>query len=454
MNEQNELFGDRPTIELLQWLARGSLKQNLERAVRLWVWLRCLYGDLGENLSLSDPFTYPQWRDAFFTGDLHQQWQKTPPLHDPNCPCALTIADWLFNRDTGLPEKEWLESLEQHASVPKNISQLLQRRLFAITPRSLSNDLQILVKLGWLNRREKAYERVKDWPARPKTEKQIRPSASLTAYELNFLSHPDLAAIADNFSSIIKGTQRFFLQVDYVLPDSKVDRVDDLQAQLREIWEKDPVPCLLLRYQSPKFPQVASCIVYPVCIYYVQRAVYLVAWGQTPAGEADWRNYRLERIKGEFVSLDWTDPQIPEFLLRRHRQGTLPSPDYIQEQMADAWGFDFYQPASPMLLRFDRLYHRGYIKGTVRHETFQQISSRQAIHMIEQLDRPEEKQMLLNIVSSHSEDAYYTASYRERDPNVIQRLVAWRYHVEVLLPGKLRQAIANDIYKTWELYRN
>jgi len=31
-------------VELLRWL-RGSLKQNLLRAIRLWVWLRSVYGD-------------------------------------------------------------------------------------------------------------------------------------------------------------------------------------------------------------------------------------------------------------------------------------------------------------------------------------------------------------------------------------------------------------------------
>ena len=61
------IFGDPPSVELLQWLARSSLKQNLVRAVRLWVWLRSLYGDETERLDLLDSFTYAQWRDAFFS---------------------------------------------------------------------------------------------------------------------------------------------------------------------------------------------------------------------------------------------------------------------------------------------------------------------------------------------------------------------------------------------------
>ncbi|MFN6540716.1 MAG: hypothetical protein RM021_030850 [Nostoc sp. EkiNYC01] len=36
---------DVPYVELLQWLARGLLKQNLLQAIRLWVWLRSLFED-------------------------------------------------------------------------------------------------------------------------------------------------------------------------------------------------------------------------------------------------------------------------------------------------------------------------------------------------------------------------------------------------------------------------
>lgn len=50
-----------PTIPLLQWLARGSLKQNLLQAIRLWVWLRLLYGCSDDQLALPAPFAYADW---------------------------------------------------------------------------------------------------------------------------------------------------------------------------------------------------------------------------------------------------------------------------------------------------------------------------------------------------------------------------------------------------------
>jgi hypothetical protein len=67
MSEQ--IFSARPNVELLQWLARGSLKQNLLRAIRLWVWLQFLYGEVLDRSRPSDPFTYASWRDVFFNSN-------------------------------------------------------------------------------------------------------------------------------------------------------------------------------------------------------------------------------------------------------------------------------------------------------------------------------------------------------------------------------------------------
>ena len=62
-------FEASPQPELLQWLARGSLKQNLLRAIRLWVWLHSLYGNKQHRLLLDEPFTFADWRNAFFSAN-------------------------------------------------------------------------------------------------------------------------------------------------------------------------------------------------------------------------------------------------------------------------------------------------------------------------------------------------------------------------------------------------
>jgi CRISPR-associated protein (TIGR03985 family) len=50
------------------------------------------------------------------------------------------------------------------------------------------------------------------------------------------------------------------------------------------------------------------------------------------------------------------------------------------------------------------------------------------------------------------QDAYYTALYRQHDPNVHQRLRAWRPHVEVLLPWSLRQQFGAEAHQEAAFY--
>ncbi len=447
-------FSDRPHVELLQWLARGSLKQNLLRAIRLWVWLRALYGDDKDHLLLNAPFTFADWRDTFFS-PTHPRGDAIPTLHDFDCACARTTAAWLFDAKTELPEPEWRQSLQQHDAIPEaTLDELLQCRLFAVTRRSLFADLQILTELSWLKRQGQKYYRVPDLPNRPTGRSLELGSTRLSDYGLNFLK-PDLATIAHSLSQPIGGVRRFFLEVDYVVPHTALDRVDDWQDKLRRLWEQNPVPPVQLTYNSAKLGALVKCIVYAVCIYYARRAVYLCAFGQTPTRQGEWYNYRLDRIQ-KMNDLEWTNPDIPQLLLQRFGQRNLPSPDYIEVQMAEAWGFDFYLPPKPMLLRFDREFHDRYIQGTFRHETFEGVSYQKAKQLIRQhTQQQQHQQALLTVLNSRSpQDAYYYAYYREDDTNVKQRLRAWRPKGEVLLPWELRQSIASEVEKEFQLYQN
>jgi CRISPR-associated protein (TIGR03985 family) len=436
-------FSDPPTIELLQWLARGSLRQNLSRAIRLWVWLQFLYGEeLDESTPLSDPFTYADWRDAFFIAS-HPIGESVPPPHDRACRCTLSTADWLFSN--GMARSPWQRSLQQHAAQPEDLEEILQSRLFGVTRRTLYADLQILCKLGWVQRQGHQYHRVKTYPARALATKT---NAS------NVISHPDLAAIAENLSQQISGHQRFFLHVEYVVPKAAIDQVDEWQSTLRHLWEQTPVPPVRLTYFSAKLNQVLQRIVYPTCIYYAQRAPYLCAWGQPqPTEPIGWRNYRLDHIK-TLEPIAWTDPQVPLPLHQAFQGQLLPTPDYIQEQLATAWGFDFYQPEALLVLRFDRDFSNRYIQGTVRHETFEPVTYAQVKALIQHYT-PDgvQRQVLLQVWQERSpQDAYYRAHYRVGDPNVLLRLRAWRPRMEVLLPWDLRQQMAEEVERERRLY--
>ncbi|MBD2516401.1 TIGR03985 family CRISPR-associated protein [Nostoc sp. FACHB-973] len=446
------VFQDVPHVELLQWLARGSLKQNLGRAIRLWVWLRSLYGDNQERVISENSFSYVDWRNAFFSA-THPKGEEIPQIHDSHCPCVKTTAHWLFNEKTGIVSHQWQELLLAYTGITEfKLNEILNQRLFGVTRRSLQGDLEILAKLGWVLYKNEKYYRISEFPLRPITSRdEIYPS-KLSAYELNFL-HEDLVAIAQNHSQQINGIQRFFIGLDYVIPPTTLDLVDDWQYELRQIWTKTPVPSIKITYDSARTRNVVTCIVYPVCIYYMQRAVYLCAYGESPDRKTDWYNFRLDRIQ-EITSLEWNDVEIPQHLQERHQQPSLLSPDYIAQEMANAWGFDFYFPSRLMLLRFDGDYNERYIQNTIRHKTFKAITYQQAQRLIRrEITHVQHQQALLKVLVNRSpQDAYYQVYYRHQDNGIMMRLRAWRPRCEVLLPFDLRESIATDVAEEFQLY--
>jgi CRISPR-associated protein (TIGR03985 family) len=446
-------FNTPPHVELLQWLARGSLKQNLLRAIRLWVWLCGLYGEDCYRFWLEDPFTYADWRNAFFSSS-HPKSEAVPNWHDPHCPCAKTTAEWIFHPQTGLSESQWRNMLQQHAPIPdKTLDKLLQTRLFAITRRSLAADLRILAEQGWLECQNQHYHRVRDLPYFPSSSSSDPISARLHPYNLAFLNL-DLNEIAQNLSQPIGGFRRFFLGVDYIISRTNQDRVEDCQHQLKQLWQQTPIPPVKLIYNSAKLSSRVDCIIYPICIYYMQRAVYLCAVGQDPERKREGYNFRLDKIE-QIIPLDWNSSELPQ-CLRQGYPHNLPTPDDIEAEIdRNAWGFDFYLPSRLLLLRFERNFHDHYIKDTFRHETFEQIRYQTAIQLVRQhAPKPYQQKLLAVLKSRSSQDAYYKAWYREGDTNIGLRLRAWRPNGEVLLPWELRSEIAREVALEFQNYHD
>ncbi|MBC6434186.1 TIGR03985 family CRISPR-associated protein [Nostoc sp. HG1] len=461
------VFQDIPDVELLQYLGRGYLKQNLLRAIRLWVWLRSLYGSEGASLYgdnqhrliLDDSFSYADWRNLFFS-HTHPKGEEIPPIHDSHCPCAKTVAEWLFSEKTGIVASHWQKLILAHTGMDESeLNTLLQRRLFGVTRRSLQADLETLAQLGWLLYKYQKYYRVCEFPPHPITTRNEGTTTKVGAYELNFM-HEDLVGFAENHSQKINGVQRFFLKVDYVIPRGTLDAVDDWQDQLRKLWAKTPVPPIKLTYSSARLEGNVDCIVYPVCIYYVQRAVYLCAYGESPQKDTNWYNFRLDRIRN-LLTLEWANSKLPSNLQQQYQQKSLPTPDDIALSMSKAWGFDFYLPSQLMLLRFDRQFCDRYVKDTERHDTFEEITYQQVQRLIQrEIKQPQQQQALLKILANRSpKDAYYKVfiryqDYKQRDNNVVMRLRAWQPKVEVLIPWDLRQSFAADIATQFQLYHN
>jgi hypothetical protein len=111
-------FQDTPSVELLQWLARGSLKQNLLRAIRLWVWLHTIYGNKAVRLDLPNEWSYSDWRNLFFS-KTHPQGEQIPGMHDANCACAKTVREWLFTSATGITLDTWIKAIKSHYCYPQ-----------------------------------------------------------------------------------------------------------------------------------------------------------------------------------------------------------------------------------------------------------------------------------------------------------------------------------------------
>ncbi|QKQ77728.1 TIGR03985 family CRISPR-associated protein [Nostoc sp. TCL240-02] len=119
-------------------------------------------------------------------------------------------------------------------------------------------------------------------------------------------------------------------------------------------------------------------MVYPVCIYYFQRATYLCAFGQTLKNKRtiNWHNYRLDRIQ-ELRGLDWLNPSIPADVRHFYDTNQLDQPEYILHKISAAWDLDFYRESRKMLIRFNQDFSQSYIKNSFRHETFRFLNDKQ-----------------------------------------------------------------------------
>ena len=458
MSNESRVFDYPPTVELLKILAGNSLKQNLLKAVRLWVILRSLYGDEADPVwvNVGDRFTYSEWCRHFFTQPDYHKDDKIPSLHDPQCRCAKTLADWLFAENV---DQRWKQSFLNHllrSHIP--FAEKANDRLFAQTRKNFHNDFRSLIEMEWLQLGKlqdgtNEYQKVSTFPL---SELFSQPELSNNG-EVSNVIRSDLADFFDDFALEINGTQRFFLEIEYIVSAQLSEWLNTLRQQLKEIWQKTPIPPIKITYVSARNFQNYQdegdrYIVYPVCIYYAHRAPYLFAYGQTPTqGLIDWYDYRLDRIQ-KLEVLEWSQVNLPNFSLPICEPKT---PKLIEELKSEALGFDFYKPKALLLVRFEQYFHYRYIEGTEREKLFKQISCKQAQRLIENSAIAfEQIQQLLEVLKSRSKDIYCRLYYRQGDYNAIMRLRAWGPKVEVLLPWELREKMAEDSRNTCKLYNS
>jgi CRISPR-associated protein (TIGR03985 family) len=462
-------FCNPPSPKVLQQLANGSIDQiqNLTRALRLWVLLNWLYGDEGYN-ALANSFTYADWRQAFFSDNYKDERQEDIANYpDPNCACHTTTKQWLIKLDVSV--NEWQHALQKQIAISDiDLDWLLAAKLFAQVRKSLQNDFDMLVSRNWLQRvtddpgRSKIYRRVAKTPSnfdcsQDSNNSELSAKAQIYLDMFSFLD-PSLPLLAEQVrSERDANNHRVFLYVDYLVPESSTleDAVEQIQSELQEIWESGNITPLLLTYRSAHQNLIKECIVYPVCIYFMDRAKYLCAYGSTPRSEINWYKYRLDRIISKRIEpLDWQDPRVPQLLKEKYQENNLPTPKTVNDMLKEAWGCDFYKEAALMVLRFDRAFANSYLQRITIHNTFTTIEFDRAAALIKQYTpNPQERSTLLEILHSRpTTDAYYQLYYRNTDYYPLRWLRALGSKVEILLPWHLRQEMATEIQNTWNLY--
>lgn len=468
-----QTFNCLPSVQFLETLVKnsGSLKDHLPKAVRLWVILRSIYGS--DRLALGESFTYNQWRDQFFKLPqqrgkasekvFHKNRDKNTLDHcDPDCPCAKTLADWLFYGDFGAEAKEWKEDFSIAYNLQEeqinNILSLasLNGRLFAVTGKNIQdNDFKKLVKLKWLESsqaQKELYYKVTKFPLTTNSTPQKNNDQQIDTV----LKQTELAEIVTDYSQPLKGIQRFLMHANYVVSKEGIDRISDCNEQLKKIWQQEDFAPIEITYDSASLYKEVTRIIYPVCIYYYERAPYLCGFGQTPkkSQDIDWHNYRLDRVLA-LTQEAWNSEKIPQHLKQLRETHNLPCPETIEKLMCEAWGFDFYRESDLLLLRFNNYFHENYIQNTFRHDTFKPIPSlREVIKKIKDAKfSDEQKTTLIDHINQYPEDAYYQARYRVGDNNIIMRLRSWGPNVEVLLPFSLRQKMTEDLNQSLQMYK-
>ncbi|MEG4023892.1 TIGR03985 family CRISPR-associated protein [Microcoleus sp. S13C4] len=211
-----------------------------------------------------------------------------------------------------------------------------------------------------------------------------------------------------------------------------------------------------LIYRSDHQNQIKEGVVYPVCIYFMDRAKYLCAYGSTPKGEINWYKYELDRIISKRLeSLDWPNYRVPQLLQQKYHENNLPTPKTVNDMLKEAWGGDFYKETALMVLRFDRTFAQSYVQGISIDSTCTAIEYHRAATLIKQYTpNPEHRSALLQILQSRpTDDAYYQVYYRVTDYYPLRWLRALGSEVEILLPWDLRQKMAVEIQKTRNLYQ-
>jgi CRISPR-associated protein (TIGR03985 family) len=438
----------------------------MHNAARLWTIERSLYDS-----------------DSDFFVEIEEEWfecvtwinklkDKIPELEHKS------LAYFLLGDRTELHRKQWKEDITRRYKIERDIlDNILSLPLFKVSARTLRNNFKRLSSLKKSETERGKYQKIANSLPDKLSNLMAGNFDRFTTVNNELLEffNDGISTIAELLLTKLNGTQRFFIQADYIASEELQDIVGDWSDNLKEVWKEEVVCPIKIKYLSASKNKISSYIIYPVSIHYYQRAYYLYAFGETPERHNKlspknlslpfgWYSYRLERILN-LGKLSWDDSPIAQSLKSEIYSGDRVNypytPEYIHEQLELAYGFSFYREAKTMLLRFEPDYECRYIKNTVRHQTFEKVEDVKEVKylLLEQIKietdpvLKERQKQLLDKVMLNPEDAYYKLRYRVGDNDVIMRLRSWGHNVEVISPWDLRSQIQEELEKTCNLYQ-
>ncbi|ELR98435.1 TIGR03985 family CRISPR-associated protein [Gloeocapsa sp. PCC 73106] len=284
-----------------------------------------------------------------------------------------------------------------------------------------------------------------------------------------------LSLISDLFKD---NPLRFFLKLENIVSKENVDKIEDVIVELKSIWKDSEIKPVKIRYKSAsKGGKVFALVIYPICAFYNKRIIYLAGYGSSPHNQQglDYNIYRLDRFlplsdgkKQYYQSLEWNDnsSDIVQKLSKEKDELLKWNSEHIYKQLSQALGVDIHRQIKTMLLRFPEEFHKGYIEGSKRHETFKRLEFQNINQFLTEFKRiveveirPEEEELIRKIVTKHPQDAYYTMRYRHGQEggydvefDVVMRLRAWGHNAEILHPADLRQRMKEDYERAWNIY--
>ena len=482
-----ENFDFFPSVEVLQELVEPASLinhiDNLSKAVRIWVILRKLYA-LNPEFE-KENFTYLQWRNFLFIDAKNSHSKDRKPSHnDSQCICSKTIKELLFQPNDA--EEQWqnwqtsftnkYQRLISNSELHSLLDDIEQVKPFYVTGKTIDNDLLYLTKKQYLekvlNSKKRTYSKVKFLPELKNNNHNNQQPEKYDEYKFPFLLD-DFGFMAESLAKPVNNVQRFYIHPDYkTLNIDNFKNIITIVQQLKAIWELNSLTPITINYHSASlsqfnFPAISKCNIYPICVYFYQKAFYLCGFGQTPREkeQGNWYNYRLDRIKS-LEELESDTLRLPEYLQQFNEQSGWEDDanfimqnhiDRIQDSLQEAYGFDYYREDAEMILCFPPNFNHYYNRNTFRHETFKEQTYQQVKRKIVTADiTKEQKQLLKNKLEKYhqQEYGYYKLQYRIGDYSVLRRIRDWSHNVEVLLPWQLRQQIRQDIEANWNRYKD